>query len=417
MGAWRSILDGVSAANARAAAKEIAAAVSRWEPDGASLADGAAGMALFLSYYAAAFEDAGAEQRATELLERAIEMLADAPMHEALYGGIAGVAWAIEHLAGADPDDDDDDPNAAIDEALAELLARGSWQGQYDLISGLVGIAVYALERLPRAGAVRLVEAICGHLDRLSESTDTGVTWYTRPELVPGAQWQPAPDGYYNLGLAHGVPGVLAVLAKAAAAGVAAERARALFDGGLSWVLAQRISGDARGCFPMWIDGSADDREPGRLAWCYGDLGLSAALLAGGRAIGSARAEQAAVEVALAAAARPPEHAHVTDMGLCHGALGNAHIFNRLYQASGEARFLDAARSWVDRGLAMRRSDGVAGFPSFTRDRDGTGHWLADAGFLTGAAGAGLALVAACSHIEPSWDRVLLVDIPGPADG
>jgi hypothetical protein len=32
-----------------------------------------------------------------------------------------------------------------------------------------------------------------------------------------------------------------------------------------------------------------------------------------------------------------------------------------------------------------------------------------DPGFLTGAAGVGLALLAAISDVEPEWDRVLLL--------
>jgi lantibiotic biosynthesis protein len=34
--------------------------------------------------------------------------------------------------------------------------------------------------------------------------------------------------------------------------------------------------------------------------------------------------------------------------------------------------------------------------------------WTGDPGFLTGAAGIGLALLAAVSPVEPEWDRLLL---------
>jgi hypothetical protein len=37
---------------------------------------------------------------------------------------------------------------------------------------------------------------------------------------------------------------------------------------------------------------------------------------------------------------------------------------------------------------------------------------VADPGILTGAAGVALALLAAATPIEPSWDRMLLVSIP-----
>ena len=40
-----------------------------------------------------------------------------------------------------------------IDEALLGPLSRTPWVGEYDLIGGLAGLGVYALERLPRASA------------------------------------------------------------------------------------------------------------------------------------------------------------------------------------------------------------------------------------------------------------------------
>ena len=42
--------------------------------------------------------------------------------------------------------------------------------------------------------------------------------------------------------------------------------------------------------------------------------------------------------------------------------------------------------------------------------------WRDEPGFLTGAAGIGLALLAALFPVEPAWDRVLLASIPGPRE-
>jgi hypothetical protein len=98
-------------------------------------------------------------------------------------------------------------------------------------------------------------------------------------------------------------------------------------------------------------------------------------------------------------------------MGLCHGAAGNAHLFNRLWQATGEAVFADVARAWLARAIEMRRvGEAVAGFPSFMVDGDDQ-HWDPDATILTGAPGVALVLHAAVSEVEPSWDRMLLADL------
>ena len=411
-GTWTPILSGGEAARAREVVHEIAVFARRVETEQAGLASGAAGIAVFLAYYAAAFGDEGAADRATELLDRAADQVAETPMTASLYAGFTGIAWAVQHLAGADDDRGADDPGDEIDRALGELVARAEWRDHVDLVSGLAGLAVHALERMPRPAARSCLERIVWHLDRLARPIAPGVAWHTDPELLPAWQREASPAGHIDLGVAHGNPGVLAVLAKIAAAGVAAERAAALFDAGAASLLSRWIAGDPGGCFASWISGASGDSTPCRLAWCYGDLGLAAALLAGARAVRSSRAEKAARELARVAAARPHESSGVVDAGICHGAIGNAHLFNRLYQATGDDGLLEAARTWIGRGLDLRRpGEGAGGFLARRSLGDGSLRWEADPGLLNGAAGIGLALLAACTDIEPAWDRVLLVDL------
>jgi hypothetical protein len=104
----------------------------------------------------------------------------------------------------------------------------------------------------------------------------------------------------------------------------------------------------------------------------------------------------------------------VVDAGICHGAAGAAHLFNRLYQATGDPAFRDAALFWIDRILAHRKpGTGVGGYEMWTVGENTELSWNPDPGFLTGSSGVGLVLLAAASAVEPEWDRVLLADIPG----
>ena len=150
---------------------------------------------------------------------------------------------------------------------------------------------------------------------------------------------------------------------------------------------------------------------PARQAWCYGDPGAAIALLAAARNVGEPVWEQAALDIALRAAVRPPQQAGVKDAGLCHGAVGLGHIFNRFYQATGHAQFATAARFWYEQTLAMRQpGQGIAGYLSWGPGTDGALAWVEDLGILSGAAGIGLALLAATTPLTPAWDRMLLVD-------
>jgi hypothetical protein len=63
---------------------------------------------------------------------------------------------------------------------------------------------------------------------------------------------------------------------------------------------------------------------------------------------------------------------------------------------------------WLDQTLAMRNEHPIAGFPSKAVGE--AVEWQADAAVLTGAPGVALVIHALISDVEPSWDRMLLVD-------
>jgi hypothetical protein len=150
-----------------------------------------------------------------------------------------------------------------------------------------------------------------------------------------------------------------------------------------------------------------------RLAWCYGDLGIAAALLGAARCVDEPAWERAARATAHRAASRPPEQAGVKDFGLCHGSAGLGHLFNRLYQATGDEALAEAARFWFQGTLEVRQPGrGAAGFAAYRELHPGQADWADEPGLLVGAAGVALALLAATTSVEPEWDRMLLIDIP-----
>jgi len=410
---WQPILTGPLAARTHTVLDEIAATLrpaSNLAVD-ASLFGGAAGLAIFYTYLALGNRGENADTCAMTWLETAIAGTADEKTQLSFFRGFPGVAWATTHLQdrifAAD-----EDPNGAIDEALATFLAGSPWPNLYDLVDGLVGLGVYALERLPNPEARQLLERIVARLELTAERTTSGITWWTAPAVLFGSQRITCPHGYHNLGLAHGVPGVIGLLGRIGQAGVAQAQVAALLDGAVQWLLAHKLPPGRGSDFTFWLAEGAD-HEPTQLAWCYGDLGISLALLAAAR--GMARVDWAheALALATAAAERSPTALPVPDGGFCHGAAGIAHLFNRLYQATGDPLFCQTAQFWFEQTLHFYQpGQGVAGFSHWRSDGNGQYGWVADPGLLTGAAGIGLALLAATTAVEPAWDRMMLVDIP-----
>lgn len=373
MGSWWPLLDGALAARARDAASEILASLRAGACADPSIGAGAAGRAIVEAYAARA--GLGEARLAEERLDEAIAGVAREALDASLFSGFTGVAWAIEHLRGArDPAANDE-----IDEVLREHVERAPWRGHYDLVSGLVGIGVFARERRRSGARASCAGAVLDRLDELARPSADGVAWWTPEELAPRAQ--AVPGGYFDVGVAHGTAGVTAWLGVAAGDGIDRRRAAALLDGSVRWLLARRI-GERE--FPLWIGG------PVRLAptgWCYGAPGIAAALLHAARATGEAAWKDEALALARRAAAAGEDE--VRGGGLCHGRAGLAHILHRLARATADDELAARARVWFERALALPMED--------------------DASLVSGSAGVALALLGAIDDVEPAWDRLFLL--------
>lgn len=296
-----------------------------------------------------------------------------------LYGGAAQLGWVIAHLTDGEAADA---MCTKIDAALATQLA-GAWSGDHDLISGLVGIGVYALER--GEPGLAIATRVIDHLEAAARPRGDGIAWFTAPALLPAWQQEMAPDGYWNLGVAHGTPGVIAWLARCAAHGVEPARAGRLLDGAVAYLRGVAPPGTAR--IPSW-EGLAPTR---RLAWCYGDLGSSLALLSAGKAVGREDWRDEALAMARTCAGTSRADANISDSTLCHGASGAFHLFHRLAMATGEPLFAEAAITWLERLSSYTPTDPQS--------------------FLEGSGGVALALHAAISDVDPAWGRMMLVDL------
>lgn len=383
---------------------EIVNAVEVWHREHPAQGDSDTDYATLRIYAATDDTVPDPDDEAGQALAAAIAAIAQrsAP---GLYSGAARVAFAVGHLSAGD---DADLACEMIEASLLRYLEQPT--ETYDLISGVVGIAVPVLQRIadgrPSPSSEPITRSILGHLERLSRPQPTGVAWHTPAALLPEWQRELAPDGYINLGLAHGVPGVVAILARYIAAGVEVARARRLLDGAVAYLLSVADPREG-GRYQAWLPSKG---SMPRVAWCYGDLGVAVALMAAASATDRDDWRKSALELAHGMAARSFESSQVIDAGLCHGAAGVAHLFNRMAQATGDTVLARAADTWFDHTIAIRRSDPVAGYPR-AMPVDGAINWEPAVDLLTGATGIALALHAAISPIEPAWDQLLLADL------
>ncbi len=421
------LLEGPLRAEALTRVREIARALDRpWDDwvlsrrpgdtglRSISLALGRCGPAVFFASLARTGIDEGGADVAARLLGESIELLPEKTMDASLLCGFPGVAWTTEHLLALLGEEPDEDPNADIDDALIAGLEDPTYRPAYDLIDGLAGHGVYALERRHRPGGPKLMSLVLQRLEQIAVPQAVGLSWPSGliTRTAQGNDVEPD-ERYFNLGLSHGVPGVIGLLARILPVPELTARVRPLLEGVIAWIRAQRL--------PAAMDGAYADHvaegvtpAPARMAWCYGDPGVAAALFAAARALGDRGLEAFALDVARTAAGRDFATTGVVDDGICHGTAGVAHLFHRLHRATGDETCRRAAIAWFDRML-KRDEDrpNIAGFSTFCFERTPAGEYLEDPAWLTGATGTGLVLLSALTDEALAWDRPLMLDLGG----
>jgi hypothetical protein len=344
---------------------------------------------------------------AGELAERELDigltLVAERGASNRLMGGLSGIGWMLGHVAGSDAADR---VCAAFDDQIERALAVPQWHADFDLIRGLAGYGVYALTRGRRGQ--RIATRILDHLEHTSERAEVGVRWRTPRALVPEAFQTAFPDGRYDLGLSHGIAGVVAVLARFVAAGIESERSARLLEASVTYLLA--APRPAHGRFAEVQHPDRPEVIGCRMAWCYGDLGVVLALLAAARAMDRGDWEAEALAAARDMATRPFEVTGVIDTAICHGSAGLAHFFHRLRLAYDDELFADAARFWLRKTVELRRPGvGLGGFATGERV-DGEVAWSENFSLVGGAPGTALVLLAAATSVEPGWDEMLMFD-------
>ncbi|HET9252578.1 MAG TPA: lanthionine synthetase C family protein [Candidatus Eisenbacteria bacterium] len=412
--AWKPILAGEAAANAEKSVLEIAEGFREeaWSPERVlhSLSGGSSGLAIFYHELAQRWPESGFDALRDRYWNAAIDSLANSqyPIPN-LYSGFTGVGWATAFLSPEDPAETGaDDAHEELEEALLESLKSVRDPADYDLINGPSGWGLYALERWPHPRAIRALELTVDFFEQRAERVSEGIRWHTAPQLLPEWQREQSPNGYYNMGLSHGMPGVWVLLAHTFVRGIRPRASQELLEGSVRWGLAQKWSGDNPTAFPSMVNEEPATPPAVRLAWCYGDLGVASALHLAGQLTQRADWMEEAVSIVRRASTLTHEVSRNVDCGLCHGTAGVAHVFNRFYHATGEEAFAKAAAYWIGVTLDMR-VDGIGPGRYAAWRHEPTPGWHAMAGLLEGSSGIGLALLTAIGRREPSWDRFLYI--------
>jgi hypothetical protein len=398
-----------------------------------SVAQGFAGLALMHAYLDTCFPDEGWGRPAHRCLQLATwDAEGQVGTPPAMFSGLGGLAFVTNALA--ERGDRYAPLRAALEgvvlpattkfaRGLAEPPAAGISVGAFDVISGLSGIGAYLLSRHEQPGPAAVLQDVLSALISLTCEDDGLPRWYTPAHMVMDETMRSYyPHGNLNCGLAHGIPGVLGVLALADLAGVEAPGLRDAIARVAGWLVENRCD-DQWGvnwpnAVPLARTELPDGRTrlspaaattapfgPSRCAWCYGPPGVARALWLAGAALDEAPYRDLAVAAMEAVYRRPIPQRQIDSPTFCHGVAGLLQITLRFGHDTGLPLFTDAARALTDQLLSLHDPNSALGYYTI----EPNGGRVDQPGLLDGAPGVAMVLLAAATCAEPSWDRLFLL--------
>lgn len=370
-----------------------------------SLAHGAAGVALL--HIERALAGAGPWTTAHAWVTTATARAISAADDTGLYLGAPAISFIL-HAAEADQTHRYRRVLSTVDSHVAALAHRRvdaaearadrgetTTFAEYDLFSGLTGIGQHLLHHAPGTEALG---RILDYFVRLTEPhTDRLPGWWVSHDPDTTV---PTPGGHANLGVAHGISGVLAFLGTALRRGITVDGHREAIATICAHLDAWRHDDDPGPWWPEWITrdelrtGRSRQRSPLRPSWCYGTPGIARAQQIAAIATGDAARQQIAEHALAACLSDTAQLSRITDNSLCHGWAG-------LYQT---------ARRAVHDALTPEISHELPRLAALLNRHANAGH-QDGIGFLDGVAGLALAVHTATHNTAPisGWDACLLI--------
>ncbi|QEU86256.1 lanthionine synthetase C family protein [Streptomyces viridosporus] len=285
---------------------------------------------------------------------------------------------------------------------------------EFDTIRGLTGYGAYLLRRDPGSPTMRAVLDYCVLLtEPITHHDETLPGWWTETGPSGSPDDDRFPGGHANSGMAHGIGGVLALLALAARNGTVTDGHHTALRTILAWLDRWQQETGRGPAWPYWVTrgelrtGRLTPSAPRRPSWCYGTAGLARAQQLAALALGDTGRQIDAENALVAALTDPDQLKATTDNGLCHGFAGLAHVAARTAD--------DAHPSTVGRLRAAIPALLTAVHPPDADPELTATTLIQDAkrgpGLLDGAAGTALALLAFSTAVPPRtfWDACLLI--------
>ncbi|QBD82614.1 hypothetical protein EPA93_44280 [Ktedonosporobacter rubrisoli] len=397
----------------------------RWSAS--SLVGGTVGLALFYGYLARCFPE-----RDWHTVARAHIQFAAQSTHEqgfqspGLFEGVSGLNLILCYL---------DQETVCYQRTRSELyrllcrtIERYIWHNkqkekeittkEYNVVSGAAGLLAYFLSDTLSLAFPELaqpaIETLVEYLTWLGEPGQIKARerWFIPAQALPQDFYrQSFPSGYFNCGMAHGIPGPLAALALARLHGYTYPGLDETVAYLSKWLLEHCVYDTWGINWPAAVPlEAAEDQLAIRslagtwAAWCYGSPGVARSLWLAGQALDNEQFRQSSLQAMEAALRRPPAQQRLTSPNLCYGIAGLLLTCLHFAHECPESPIIQYVHPLLRRLLSTFHPDTPFGFRDSIK-----GIAIDQPGWLTGAPGIVMALLATATSIFPTWSRILLL--------
>lgn len=363
------------------------------------LLSGLSGHALFLYYFEKYYNDKN-QNCLYNTIEEILKSTLEYNSSSSFCSGIAGICYLFADLYKKERIKIEIEGD--VIEYMNLAVKHNIEQHNFEFLYGLMGISRYLL-MTPEVYSVALVNIIT-FLNDTKEVLATGYRWKKFNQRTGIYE--------YNLSMSHGSASIIVILSKIynePSLFSMRDKIKNLIIESVNYTLSQEIDVNQFGSFFSYLsDKNGPIKIKSRLAWCYGDLGISLALWQAGNTLDIIEWKNKAENILLYAAKnrRILEDNRVIDAGLCHGTAGIAAVFYRMWWNTCNVEYKNAADYWIEETIKMAKYEhGLAGYlmlgPSYS--------WEKCYNLLEGISGIGMVLLCYSKNIEPIWDECLLM--------
>lgn len=336
--------------------------------------------------------------------------------------GLAGVCLTSDNLLGYDEKID------TLIYRMREILIKNIHEyleniskerkmENYEAINGLCGVVRVLLNYLDMEGAYSAVEKALSELILFVnyKKYHKGVelpSWYISNNEIRKEDRDHYKNGYINLGVSHGVGGVLSILSIATLNGVEVKGQKDAIELILEYLYRYRINYNnkiywpGRVSFEEYIENKKEFRYE-RPSWCYGTAGTARVIFLAGKALSSEKYIYDAQLAIKAMIDSDLDKMGFTSPTFCHGYSGILHIVNLMYEDTKDDEYIEIVNRVIEKVMSYYDKNNSFGFTEI--DNNGIKQEISSIHFVEGANSILLPLLAVLGE-KSNWDSIFLIN-------